>query len=47
MNVISTGITPEKIECGSRHFTHTPYADGRMRCYDCGLVCFSDDPDDR
>ncbi len=46
MNIVSvTGYSPNNLkycpECGANYFPHTTYhGDGRMKCGDCGLVCY-------
>ncbi len=38
------GYAPEKLrycpECGAVSFPHVTFADGRMKCFECGLVCY-------
>lgn len=51
MNVISaTGCAPNNInycpECGAKHFPHTTYFFGSMKCDKCGLVCYIVEADD-
>ena len=51
MRAISViGYSPDNLhycpECGAQYFPHTIHGDGRMRCEDCGLVCYIVEADD-
>ena len=50
ISISAKGYAPSDLNycpaCGSRGWPHLTSGDGRMKCHDCGLVCYIVEADD-